>query len=275
MSEHGPKVLHKPLENAYEFFEPDRVEQRKIGREPFKPHKSHEEMKALNEALKALDEHPTTDEFSKIAVKHLLDEATESVVKGKEHLEAEKVGADAEVKDLKDELDEALKVYNQAVLDSGDPTKGNLFDAGRRFTAAKHEMERVQKICDEAKMKQIEIDKNLKDVEDVEKELNNPTSETKSKDLKKAKTATAAVMVKLQHVAHGITHRSSAPQPQHKKESFWSKVKDSFSHAHLVAGAGVMGAITWYLGIVWGEVTGGWKALGGGGGGGHAKKDHH
>ncbi|MFA6050774.1 MAG: hypothetical protein WC761_06320 [Candidatus Paceibacterota bacterium] len=67
-----------------------------------------------------------------------------------------------------------------------------------------------------------------------------------------------------------------------EKKGFWKSLAGYTVHAPWVGVGAFFGGISWYLGIVWGEVTG-WKGGGGGkksgggghGGGGHGGGGHH
>jgi len=68
---------------------------------------------------------------------------------------------------------------------------------------------------------------------------------------------------------------------EEKKKGLFARIYDSTKFVPISAGAGVFAGLTWYLGIVWGEVVGGWKggggkkSGGGGHGGGHGGGGHH
>ncbi len=281
MSEKAPGAggtLEREQDNAFENFEPSRVAQRKKERDPYKAEKAQQDAEAQKKAWEALQKHEISDELTKRAIEHLLEEAAESITKGKAHLEGEKKTIGKEAENIKKELEKVTEAYNKAVIDSGDKTKGNLFEAGKMFTSAKNEKERLEKLYKTATDKQEEIDEGIKNIKEAETKLSEANSKVSTGDLAGAKEATTKVMTELEHAAHGISHRSTHEDHGHAAPSFWDKLKGSLSQSHWVAGAGVMGAITWYLGIVWGEVTGGWKSLGGGSkkssGGGHGGGHH-
>ncbi len=290
MSEHAPThaVGHEedPLESLQYLDRPkDRREKHVTPEEHAK-----RDAEAMEKAWKALEKHTEPEAYAREGMRKFLMSLKESVAQRKEYFKSKKEGKDKNNKTIEqrvNEKDVELQTVRQKIKNAEakidrevGQDKLNLFSSGKEYHVLKKEEERLEHEHELLKAEKKHIDDAITDLEKIENDLKNADSISKIPDIKVARAKTQELNAKVAAITHSMSKDGHDHGHGHEPESFWQKVKSTFvpKHMAMVAGAGFMGVFTWYLGVVWGDMTGGWKGLGkksgSHGGGGHGGHGH-
>lgn len=203
--------------------------------------------------------------------------AKEKIAGSIKHAKDEVIRLSGEATQIKEELEEIAEELERLKKIEKSPD-WDLFEIAKNITQNYNRQK-------ELKIKLVEIEESkkeegahLEELEKVEKEFSKSEKSINTLlskgEVEGAEKEIESALEKAEaHMGHGHGDHGGGHGHGHEEQGFFKKLYSSMKYAPLMVGAGAFGALTWYLGIIWGTL---WKGGGGkkGGGGGHGGGGH-